>query len=331
MKTSAKGRAAIKAREGEKLTAYQDSVNIWTIGTGHTSAAGPPAVKKGMKITAAESDEILARDLAAVEVDVNAVKVKLSQNQFDALVSLVFNIGGTAFKKSTLLKKLNAGDFAGAADQFLVWNKAGGKTLKGLTTRRQSERLQFLTLDTGDTAAAPVAAVPVAKTDKTTIEVVQRKLKELGYSEVGGADGKLGKLTKTAILSFRNEHDLPLSDQIDDELLTALDDAQPRDLPRNDATPAQVRQASPEVQTNFFAKIGAVVVGIPAAIGTFFDGVLGNIGVAKGYIDPLKESLSDIPGWVWLLGVAGVAGGLFLVARHGEKKGVEAFQSGERR
>jgi lysozyme len=141
MKTSASGRAAISKREGNILTAYRDSVSVLTIGVGHTSAAGPPIVTPGMKITAEQSDEILSRDLVSVENDVNsAVNVPLTQNQFDALVSFVFNIGGTAFRKSTLLKKLNAHDFAGAADQFLVWVKQ-----KELTGRRKAERQQFLT------------------------------------------------------------------------------------------------------------------------------------------------------------------------------------------
>lgn len=146
MKTSSSGRAAIAAREGNVLTAYKDSVGILTIGVGHTSAAGPPTVKAGMKITAAESDAILSRDLSIFESSVlNSVKVDMNQNEFDALVSLAFNIGGGAFSKSTLVKKLNAGERAGAADQFLVWNKAGGKVLKGLVNRREAERKQFLT------------------------------------------------------------------------------------------------------------------------------------------------------------------------------------------
>jgi len=163
MKTSSTGRAAIARREGNKLIAYQDSAGIWTIGVGHTSAAGEPKVTKGMKITAAQSDEILSRDLAAVERDVTAaVKVPLNQNEFDALVSLVFNIGAGAFRNSTLLRKLNAGDRAGAADQFRVWNKItqGGKkvAIKGLTTRREDERKQFLT--PAGTAAAPTVPAP---------------------------------------------------------------------------------------------------------------------------------------------------------------------------
>jgi lysozyme len=168
IRTSAAGRKAIAVREGNILTAYLDSVGVLTIGVGHTTAAGPPVVKKGMKITAAESDEILTRDLNGVEADiVRLVKVPLNQNQFDALVSLVFNIGGGAFGGSTLLKKLNARDYSGAADQFLLWDKGtiGGKKvpLKGLTTRRQAERKQFLSGSQPDASPAVVAtAKPVA-------------------------------------------------------------------------------------------------------------------------------------------------------------------------
>jgi lysozyme len=145
MRTSSAGRAAIKQREGVVLTAYLDSVGVWTIGVGHTSAAGSPKVTPGMKISAAQADEILSRDLGIFERAVSAaVRVPLNQNEFDALVSLAFNIGGGAFAKSTLVKRLNAGDRRGAADAFLMWNKAGGKTLKGLTNRRVAERKQFL-------------------------------------------------------------------------------------------------------------------------------------------------------------------------------------------
>ena len=164
MRTSVAGRAAIKRREGERLSAYKDSVGIWTIGVGHTTAAGPPTVTAGMKITAQQSDEILARDLADVENDVSAsVKVPINQNQFDALASLHFNIGPGSFRSSTLLRKLNAKDYAGAADQFLVWNKGtiDGKrvAINGLTIRRKDERAQFLSTTV---AAAPEPA-PIPK------------------------------------------------------------------------------------------------------------------------------------------------------------------------
>jgi len=329
MHVSAKGRKFITKEEANKLTAYQDTRGIWTIGVGHTSAAGPPAVKKGMKITAAQSDAILAQDLGKTEDAINSsVKVPLTQNQFDALASLIHNIGVPAFKKSTLLKRLNAKDYAGAADQFLVWKKAGADT-SILLKRRQRERSLFMTANSA--APAALVSVPQAMTGATTVRVVQERLKELGYTEVGNADGKLGKLTQTAILAFRNEHDLPVSSDIDQELLDALDDAQPRDLPRNDASAATVRAAAPEVASNWRLKIGAAIGAAIGSIGTFFDGILANLGIARGYIDNIRDYASDVPGWVWMLGVVGIAGGVYFVARHGEKKGVEAFQNGERR
>lgn len=327
MRVSAKGRQKIKLEEGEKLTAYQDSRGIWTIGVGHTSAAGAPKVVKGLKITKAQSDEILARDLGDVEDCINtSVKVPLTQNQFDALASLILNIGEPAFKKSTLLKRLNAKDYAGAAEQFLVWKKAGKDTAI-LLKRRERERQLFLTMD----AAPLLVEMPKTKTDKITVEVVQKRLKELGYTEVGIPDGKLGKLTQTAILAFKNEHDLPISTDIDQGFLEALDDAEPRDLVRNAATPATVRANAPEVQSNFRVKIGAIVAGAVGAVGSFFDGILSNLGVARGYIDDIRDYAGDVPGWVWMLAIVGIAGGTYYVARRGEMKGVEAYQSGERR
>lgn len=153
MKTSTAGRKAITEREGVRLKAYQDSVGIWTIGVGHTSAAGAPTVYRGLTITAAQSDEILSRDLTIFEKAVTAaVKVPLSQNEFDALVSLAFNIGAGAFQRSTLVRELNKGNRYGAANQFLAWDKitAGGKkkASRGLANRRKAERDQFLNAKT---------------------------------------------------------------------------------------------------------------------------------------------------------------------------------------
>ena len=136
---------AIKEHEGLRLVAYLDSVGVWTIGYGDTG----PDVVKGLVITKEQAENRLRKRLVEFEGYINrAVKVKLTQNQFDALVSLVYNIGPTNFNTSTLLKKLNAGDYAGAADQFLVWNKGrvNGKlqVIDGLTNRRKKERLAFL-------------------------------------------------------------------------------------------------------------------------------------------------------------------------------------------
>ena len=135
----------IRGHEGLRLVAYLDSVGVWTIGYGDTG----PDVVKGLTITKVQAEERLRKRLREFEGYVNrAVKVKLTQNQFDALVSLVYNIGPTNFNASTLLRKLNASDYVGAADQFLVWNKGrvDGKlvVINGLTNRRHEERELFL-------------------------------------------------------------------------------------------------------------------------------------------------------------------------------------------
>lgn len=148
MKTNDAGVALIKEFEGLRLESYPDPAHGWdvpTIGYGHTSAAGTPKVTRGMKITAAEADTILRRDLGQYENAVKeAVKVPLNENQFAALVSFTFNLGPGNLRKSTLLQKLNSRDYAGAAKQFPKWNRAGGKVLPGLTRRREAERTLFL-------------------------------------------------------------------------------------------------------------------------------------------------------------------------------------------
>ena len=147
MRTSDKGIALIKRHEGLRLNAYPDIAHGWsraTIGYGHTSQAGPPTVKQGMAITEAEAERILRQDLIKFEGAVSAlVSVPLTQSQFDALVSFTFNLGPGNLQSSTLLRKLNAGDYTGAAAEFPKWNKAGGKVLQGLVNRRADERRMF--------------------------------------------------------------------------------------------------------------------------------------------------------------------------------------------
>ena len=129
----------IKHFEGCYLTAYLCPANVWTIGYGHTKTA-----KQGMVITQEEADRLLEQDVAWVKAAViGAVKVPLTANQTSALYSFVFNVGAGAFRSSTLLRKLNAGDYTGAQGQFRRWNKAGGKVLRGLTRRRAAEAKLF--------------------------------------------------------------------------------------------------------------------------------------------------------------------------------------------
>lgn len=131
--------------EGKRLVAYDDGVGVWTIGFGTTIYPNGIKVKKGDTCTEAQAKEYMAHDLKKFELAVNgAVTVPLNQNQFDALVSLAYNIGTGAFNKSTLVKKLNAGDIRGAADQFDVWINAGGKRMQGLVNRRAREKALYL-------------------------------------------------------------------------------------------------------------------------------------------------------------------------------------------
>jgi len=134
------GLEKLKQWEGLRTNAYQDTGGVWTIGYGHTAAAGTPAPHQGMVITASEAEDILLKDLTQYEAAVeNNVKVKLNDNQFAALVSFAFNVGINAFKNSTLLKKLNQGNFDAVPTELMKWTKAGGKKLQGLVNRRRAE------------------------------------------------------------------------------------------------------------------------------------------------------------------------------------------------
>lgn len=129
----------IKDFEGCDLEAYRCSAGVWTIGYGHTGGVAP-----GDVVTQEQAEELLADDLQKLYLQLcPVVKVPLSDGQFKAIMSLAFNIGAGAFSKSTLLKKLNSGNYAGAASEFDRWVYAGGKVSKGLTHRRALERSNF--------------------------------------------------------------------------------------------------------------------------------------------------------------------------------------------
>lgn len=131
--------------EGLRLKAYDDGVGVWTIGFGTTKYPNGIRVKKEDTCTLDQAKAYMQNDLKAFEQTVNsAVKVPVNQNQFDALVSLAYNIGSTAFKNSTLVKRLNEGNYKAAANQFDVWVNAGGKRMQGLVNRRATEKALFL-------------------------------------------------------------------------------------------------------------------------------------------------------------------------------------------
>ena len=135
MKIGTQGLELLKHFEGLELNAYQCAAGVWTIGYGHTKG-----VEKGMSISEARANEMLEEEMAEYENYVNTyVTAELSQCQFDAMVSWVYNLGGGNLKSSTLLKVLNSGDYDGVPAQMMRWNKAGGKVLEGLTRRRQAE------------------------------------------------------------------------------------------------------------------------------------------------------------------------------------------------
>lgn len=140
MKTSKNGIDLIKKYEGLRLKAYRCPSGVLTIGYGHTKG-----VKQGMVITKSKAEQYLLDDLINFEKAVsNYVKVAINQNQFDALVSFSFNVGINAFKNSTLLRRLNKGNFTEASQEFLRWNKSNGKVLEGLSKRRKEERALFI-------------------------------------------------------------------------------------------------------------------------------------------------------------------------------------------
>lgn len=140
MKISKNGINFIQTFEGVRYEAYQDSIGVWTIGYGHTAD-----VYEGMSITPEQATQYLADDLCKFEGYVDSyVTVPLTQNQFDALVSFCYNLGGGNLHKSDVLSLLNSGQYDQAADAILEWDHAGGRELPGLTRRRRAERDLFL-------------------------------------------------------------------------------------------------------------------------------------------------------------------------------------------
>jgi lysozyme len=183
----------IKRFEGLRLTAYKCPAGVYTIGYGHTNG-----VQRGQRCTELQAELWLMDDLREAEQAVDYLtRVPLTDNQRGALVSFVFNVGGGNFAASTLLKKLNAGDYAGAASEFARWNKTGGKILPGLTTRRQAEAVLFLSPG----PVAPLVTYHTRKPGKAAEQAtraLQGVLQVLGLYD-GALDGIPGRATSDAI------------------------------------------------------------------------------------------------------------------------------------
>jgi lysozyme len=142
MTHSANATTLVETFEGCRLVAYQDGNGIWTIGYGHTG----PGVVEGLACTLAEAQAWLDQDLATADAAIaRLVKMALTQNQWDALVSLVYNIGAGNFAKSTVLRELNQGNAVGASAAIAMWNKVAGQVSRGLATRRAAEQKLFMT------------------------------------------------------------------------------------------------------------------------------------------------------------------------------------------
>ncbi len=181
MKTSPRGVAFIAAHEGVVTRAYRDVAGVWTIGVGHTAAAGKPKPSAGMAITRDEAFAILARDLSRYERRVARALPDVAQTVFDGAVSFDFNTG--AIHKASWVKALRGGDAPLARQRLMLWTKAGGRTIAGLVRRRSDEARLILDGDYG----APVPAPPAADTLTTDLAA-------LGFT---GAD---------AVLRYQRSH-----------------------------------------------------------------------------------------------------------------------------
>lgn len=219
--------------EGCRLKAYDDGGSVWTIGYGHTKG-----VFQGMTITQAQADQILHEELGQFESYVeDAVQVDINDAQFSSLVCFCFNVGpGTnGFGDSTLLRKLNSGDYQGAAGQFPIWNKVNGKPWLGLTRRRLAEQAlflgkpwkPFLTYE-GEGTASDQAVTP--RTLKLTspmmqgkdVQQVQEALLKAGLSVGDKADGIFGNATDAAVKQLQKNKGLTVDGIAGAQTLQAL-------------------------------------------------------------------------------------------------------------
>jgi lysozyme len=217
MRTSPRGIEDLVLSEGLRTRAYRDSGNVWTIGVGHTSAAGPPKVLAGMVITGAEAKEILARDLAKFEAIVNKLFPKgVPQHVFDGAVSFVFNTGSST---ASWFNHYKTGNMAAAERWLKVWNKVNGKVVEGLVTREADMifrgKYRSAPLDTPrpDPPSDPVLRRGDGITTRLTIRYTnaikeaQKLLASHGYNP-GIADGMFGEMTESMTRRFQTKRHL---------------------------------------------------------------------------------------------------------------------------
>jgi lysozyme len=226
------GLKLIASYEGWRAQLYEDVAGHATIGYGHlvhlgNITAADRAGQFGKGITQAQGMALLRADAQRMVSAVrDCVTVPLNQNQFDALVSFAFNVGAGALRGSTLVRKLNAGDYAGAADAFGMWTKAGGKVVAGLVRRRSEEAALFRS---GKAPAKPAAAptTPAAKPGGWCTRLLKNgcrgdDVKELQRRLGVGADGVFGANTEAAVKAFQKKKGLGCDGCVGPKTLAAL-------------------------------------------------------------------------------------------------------------
>lgn len=189
----------VKQFEGLRTSAYKDSAGVWTIGYG-TTARAKVGIEPlpGMTITEAEAEYYLQKGLEKFSTEIAGLfTLPVNENEFGAFVSLAYNIGTTAFKRSSALRKFNAGDKAGAAKAILLWNKAGGVVLKGLVRRREAERKLFLTPVAMD--SEPVASGRNHPTQSTTLRAAAMTIGS-GVATAANAFGMFGENAQIVLI-----------------------------------------------------------------------------------------------------------------------------------
>ena len=195
MKTSGKGIAFIAEQEGVVTRAYRDVAGIWTIGIGHTAAAGAPVPVQGMTITREEAFDILARDLPQYEGRVRKALGSVPQAVFDGAVSFDFNTG--AVSRASWVGAYRVGDRASARRRLMQWIKAGGRTIAGLVRRRQAEAALIFDGDYGSAAGWDARLSAVA--------AYQKQLATLGFY-AAAIDGLAGPITGAAVRAYQKSH-----------------------------------------------------------------------------------------------------------------------------
>lgn len=196
MKTSEAGLALIRKFEGFRAVAYKDPVGVITIGFGHTKTA-----KEGMTITLSQAVDLLREDVGWAEDGINRlISVPLEQNQFDALVSWAFNVGVGAVERSTLRRRLNAGDYAAVPSELMRWTKAGGADLPGLVRRRREECALWRGIDSEGTVGGE------AKPDEPKLKpITKSESMKGGTVGMGGIVATGGGLAATLLGAITSE------------------------------------------------------------------------------------------------------------------------------